>query len=380
MALSGNKGEWSEVYVVLKLLAEGKLFSADSNLNKIAGTFNPIIKIIREQAQNSTIEYLINGNIKVVEANTKNVLVELATSVFIREAKKLFKSIKQGKGNAFSISAVESFLQSISITQLKTKSVEKADIILVIHDTNTATTPKLSFSIKSLIGKEPTLLNPGPGTNFIYKIIPSNGGKSIDVAKFNKATIAKPKITNRINKLISDGYSIQFKTIQSENFLLNLQLLDGDLPRILAELLLIKYKYSKSKTKELLSLVEQINPLNYDLGKGHPFYKYKLTSLLYDYALGMTPEVVWKGQYNANGGIIVAKNDEDVICYHIYDRNLFQDYLVNNTKFEQASTGEDESNPGKPRTKKGTKTYHYGWLYEESGEYYLKLNLQIRFI
>jgi type II restriction enzyme len=161
--------------------------------------------------------------------------------------------------------------------------------------------------------------------------------------------------------------------------MLNLQLLDGDLPKIIAELLLIKYKQGKSKTIDLLRLIEKNNPLKYNLKNGHPFYSYKLTSLLYDYALGMTPEVVWKGNYNANGGIIIVKNNADVVCYHIYDRNLFQDYLLNNTKFDQASTGEDESNPGYQRTSKGTKPYYYGWLYEEDNKYFIKLNLQIRF-
>ena len=32
-----NKGEWSEVYVFLKLLAEGKLYAADKDLKKIEG-------------------------------------------------------------------------------------------------------------------------------------------------------------------------------------------------------------------------------------------------------------------------------------------------------------------------------------------------------
>ena len=32
--LKGNKGEWSEIYTFFKLLAEGKLYGADSELNK----------------------------------------------------------------------------------------------------------------------------------------------------------------------------------------------------------------------------------------------------------------------------------------------------------------------------------------------------------
>lgn len=377
MPLSGNKGEWSEVYTVLKLLGDGKLFSADNNLNTLLTVFNPIIKIIREESNNKTVEYVINGDIKIVDSLSNTVLLKVKTSEFIIHAKELFKYIKSAQGNSFSIPVIEPFLNSISITQLKSKSVDKADIILVIHDPNTATTPKLSFSIKSLIGKDPTLLNPGAGTNFIYTIVTKSGNR-INVREFNSKTLIKPKITNRIKALYNDNCSIKFKTIQSENFLLNLQLLDGDLPRILAEILLLKYKTGKSKTTELLALLENENPLGYDLSKGHPFYRYKLTSLLYDYALGMTPEVVWMGRYNANGGIIIVKDNSDVVCYHIYDRNLFQDYLINHTKFEQASTGEDETNPGNPRAK--AKPYYYGWLYEENGEYQFKLNLQIRFI
>ena len=30
----------------------------------------------------------------------------------------------------------------------------------------------------------------------------------------------------------------------------------------------------------------------------------------------------------------MVKNDGDVICFHLYDRNLLEDYLFYNTKFE----------------------------------------------
>ena len=47
--LSGNKGEWSEVYVLLRLLANGKIYAADSELQIINDIYFPIIKIIREE-------------------------------------------------------------------------------------------------------------------------------------------------------------------------------------------------------------------------------------------------------------------------------------------------------------------------------------------
>ena len=37
--LSGNKGEWSEIYVFLRLLEIGKLYAADADLNKMDDVF-----------------------------------------------------------------------------------------------------------------------------------------------------------------------------------------------------------------------------------------------------------------------------------------------------------------------------------------------------
>lgn len=90
----------------------------------------------------------------------------------------------------------------------------------------------------------------------------------------------------------------------------------------------------------------------------------------------MTAETVYKGVYDATGGIIIVKKSGDLVCYHIYNRNKFQDYLLSSTRLEQPSTSEDKSNPGHV---KGKKQFHYGWVYEENGQLYIKLNLQVRF-
>lgn len=49
MALTGNKGEWSEIYTLLKLLGEGKVYAGDQNLNKIQDLFYPIVMILRQE-------------------------------------------------------------------------------------------------------------------------------------------------------------------------------------------------------------------------------------------------------------------------------------------------------------------------------------------
>ena len=51
MALTGNKGEWSEIYTLLKLLGEGKVYAGDQHMNKLHDLFYPIIMILRHEKE-----------------------------------------------------------------------------------------------------------------------------------------------------------------------------------------------------------------------------------------------------------------------------------------------------------------------------------------
>ncbi|MBO7167836.1 MAG: HpaII family restriction endonuclease, partial [Bacteroidaceae bacterium] len=63
MALSGNKGEWSELYALFRLLGEGKVHAGDANLNKL-DLYYPILNIIREESRK--YEYKPNKEQNVV--------------------------------------------------------------------------------------------------------------------------------------------------------------------------------------------------------------------------------------------------------------------------------------------------------------------------
>ena len=78
----------------------------------------------------------------------------------------------------------------------------------------------------------------------------------------------------------------------------------------------------------------------------------------------MMPSKEWDGLDEANGGYIIVKDDGDVLAYHIYNRDAFEDYLLKNTKFEKGSTSK----------------HGFASLYEENGKMLINLNLQIRFI
>ena len=57
--LSGNIGEWSEIYTFFKLLADGKLHAANADLTLDPTSYYPIVKIIRQQ-KDFTFEYVFD--------------------------------------------------------------------------------------------------------------------------------------------------------------------------------------------------------------------------------------------------------------------------------------------------------------------------------
>ena len=349
--MKGNIGDWSEVYVFLKLLSEGKLNAADSNLNAIPNVYYPIIKIIREEVTKvnskkvlTQREFSINGDIKIIDGSTNVHLLTIPIADFFQKSKELLDDLKIAKGLSFSFPAIETFLNSIDVKSLKAKSSDKADIMVVVHDLHTGLKPKLGFSIKSLLGGKSTLFNAGAGTNFIFKIIkPSN--TILDFQKINTDSLKQSKIKKkdrkislRLDAIENLKFEFQFHKIQSNNLQLNLVLIDSQLPDILASLVYNYYKTGKSKVKELLDEINQQNPMKFDQSKEHPFYDYKIKNFLTESALGMTPEEVWNGVYDATGGIIIVKKSGDLACYHIYNKNEFQEYLMNNTFLEQPAT------------------------------------------
>lgn len=375
MPITGNKGEWSEAYVLLKLLADGRLNAADSSLEPLADVFYPLVKVIKHEADQERA-YVLNGNIKVVDGLSNEVLFEVPVARFLEESKLMLDGIKASSGS-FALPASENFLNSIDVHSLSAGSANTKDIIVVVHDMVTGKKPELGFSIKSLIGKDATLFNPGAGTNFIYEL-DAPRGLDFNVEDFNRETFVRSRISARLNRLEELGFSIRFARTQSNTLELNLTLIDSSLPQILGFILLDRFKSGRSSIYELLARITEANPLKFDLSCGHPFYSYKMKSFLVDAALGMTPEKVWNGVYDATGGIIIVKETGDLVCYHIYNRNEFQTYLIENTRLEQAATSEDSLNPGFVDAKK-SKPYKYGWVYEENGKYFIKLNLQVRF-
>lgn len=356
--LKGNKGEWSEVYTLLKLLGDKKLFSGDADLNKVEELFYPIIKIIRNES-GGNYEYELKGDLVFISGSGDS--IRIPVSSFQEKAVLLLEKIKESTG-AFRFPAIEDFLSSVNCHSLKAKSTKKTDIRIVIHDLRINQQAELGFSIKSKLGNDSTLLNAGKTTNFIYQI--QNFRPSSSELKRINSIDTKSKIKDRLDEIKKHGGKLKFVTLENDIFKNNLVLIDSLLPNILAEIVKTFFTSNLNTVKALSQDINNRNPLNYDKQFSHTFYEYKIKRFLTDVALGMMPSKVWGGVYDATGGYLVVKENGDVLCYHIYNRNQFEDYLFHNTKLETASSSRHE----------------FGKIYLADNNYNFKLNLQIRFL
>ncbi len=357
--ITGNKGEWSEVYTLFKLLSETELHLDNHEVEKIKGIVFPIIKILRTET-NGHFEYTIHDELILISGNNETLRIPIQT--FKEKANLLLDKIKKSKERTFSIPEIEEFMSNINCVSLKASSSAKTDITIVIHDQRTNQQPSLGFSIKSQLGNPSTLLNAGRTTNFIYKINNINLSDN-EIEEINSIS-TKSKIIDRIKAIQEKGGRFNFLKLENQIFSNNLILIDSLLPQILAQVVLNFYSKKSFRLTDLVDEISNSNPLNYDYENEHKFYEYKMKRFLTDVALGMMPSKVWTGQYDATGGYLIVKEDGDILCYHIYNKNEFENYLLNNTKLETASSGR----------------HNFGIIYKEGNNFYFKLNLQIRFI
>ena len=349
--LTGNKGEWSELYVFLKLLGDGVLYAADEKLNKKEDLYYPLVEVLR--TEHGEIRHYVKEDvfIKIVDINGR-VLLRLSANEFATKAEKLLSVIKKSDVGTFPVPDIEAFMHTIGCSKIKADSKDKSDITLVLHDEKIQKNGAFNFSIKSRLGKSSTLFNAGKCTNFIYEI---DGSVPKKTEKLN--------VKGRVKFIYGQGAHLHFIKTESETFEANLCLVDSLFSRILSEYILEYYLGNGKTVRELTERINEKNPCGFNTRLQHP-YEYKMKHFLTAIALGMMPSSVWDGYEQTTGGYIIVKEDGDVLCYHLYNRNEFRKYLFQNTRFDTPSSSRHD----------------FGYIYRENRKFLMKLNFQIRFI
>lgn len=176
MAWKLNKGEWTEAYVFCKLLADGRIYAGDENLNKIVSVYMDILKVIR---QNRGVQAEYRRGIDFVVASEDGVdFITVSVEEFTRAAEEIHnKAISTTAGErAIAIKEAEAFLKdTLHIQNIKEKCVtdnadDKTDILIEVLNNVDNCKERVGFSIKSHLGSPATLFNYSNASRMVYKI------------------------------------------------------------------------------------------------------------------------------------------------------------------------------------------------------------------
>lgn len=347
-----NRGEWSELYAVLFLLLEPKLKIVDERLDDITNEIFTLEKVIL--SANKNFKYVISNNLIYVYMDEKEY-----SKLTLEEVNKargiLLDSILNNDetSGAFEIPQIDKFMRKFSSSNvIKAKSFQKEDVRLFLNDKNANKNVELKYSIKSSLGSPATLLNSSKHTDFRYTV--KNLTKK-DIKEINSLN-GRTKLLDRIKEIEERDGIIEFDKVISESFEYNLKMIDDKMPMYLANTLISSYVYNSKDLKETF--------VNSSMFVDKNFAIKKLTDFLFGICFSFVPSVKWDGRQFVNGGFIIIKDDGNVVILDlIYYKESVVNYLLNNSKLDSPSSTR----------------YHMLELYEENGNIYFTLNLQIRY-
>jgi len=382
MALTGNKGEWSEIYVFFKILSEQRIYAADADYNKLRNVFINVVSILREEYKNNVYKYKTGEEI-IIKLNDEEV-GKVPKAIFDDYSSRLWTLLEQStKATTFSYPEIESFLNSIHVTKLKSPSKKTseyfggtADIVLETQDSRSGGFSTVGFSCKSDLTSAATLFNASKdNTNFVYEL--TGGMDDEKMSSFNgmfKKTIRKGEekldiaTHDRMEYLKQQGIDLKYVKTAVPMAAENMVRSGGtELPTIVAAMLKhFYYNHGGGYTsiKDCIDYLATNDVWDYGFKEllYETYYK-KVATFLYDTFTGLRLGTPWNGRPEVNGGYIVVKRDGDVVAFHSTFVQEFKDFLVDKLTLEA------------PSHKR-----HLDMVIEKDGDkYFLKLALQFRF-
>lgn len=368
--LSANKGEWAELYVLFRLLGDGRLYAADKQLNKKLDSYLDVLNIIREEVEGHLTCYSREGAQGMVEILVDDrLIVSISASEFLIQANGLFRYLEQQRSRAFSVpEQIADFSSRAQINKAKSPSVRntmgfggKSDIVIKLRDARNSLVSTMGFSIKSQFGSPATLFNASKSSKIEFEL----PGMTVEQAlEFNLLfdEHGRRNWAGCIDYLSNHSIRPRFSRIPCETFEDNLVMIRDSMPSILAWL----YRESMLIDRECRSIpvlckrLQQQNPLCFSRTDT---YDKAVKDFLFDSFSGMTAARRWDGQEQVNGGYIVVKPDGEVLCYHSNDREEFRDYLFRNTHLEYVDC----------------KKFKWSFAYQRDGKTFVEVDASVRF-
>ena len=358
MKKTKNKGEWTELLVFIKLLAEQRIFLSDENLNPTKSFFD----IKKVTTQNLDLEFFIvnQSELQILDKNSGEVNTVNIGKIINKEV--IGELINKIRSNiaTFEIPGFDIIQNTLGFTVIKGgNSKQKADICLDISN-DIITKEGEGFGIKSYLGSKPTLLNASGNTNFIFEVVNLDKSKMDEINSID----TKSKIKDRIQLI--DAYGGIFKYVKPEKDAMNynLKMVDSLMPQIIGRILLAHYKDRISPISKIIDFIHDEGELMKEIKyEDKQYLEHKIKKFLVDNLLGFFPGSKWDGTYDANGTVIM-KSLGDLVAFHIIDLETLKTYLYQKIKLDTPSS---------------TKHYFGKLILENDNKLYFKMNLQLRF-
>jgi hypothetical protein len=343
-----NRGEWSEFYALLHILATGKIRSSTRNDDE-AFDFQVLSVSLIIDGIDHTFQ-IKDSNIEVLDISSHTVIELLPQSQLLDQSKLLLSKIKTEKGRSFPIPEMSPTMSILRMDKVA-GSNEKTDLFLNIYDPRIKRETKQGFSIKSFMGGKPTLLNAAGTTNIEYTI--AGEISEADIAELNK--LGPIEI---VTSLYEQGCQLTAPRMDNR-FVENLRMIDSEMDFLLAHIVLASFQGKGRGMNEILKILISTNPLDYPLSNCEIRYVHKIKDLIEAVALGMRPSKPWAGIAEAKGGHLIVTSTGEVICHHALDKDTLRSYLFDNLTIDTPSQ----------------KRHKFGKIVDGK----LNLNFQIRF-
>jgi len=411
-----NKGEWTEAYVFLKLLSDGRIYGGNEQLDRDENVYMDIVNILRYEAGNIfKFERDLLERSGSINSYENDVLFYVTTSEEMADkASYLYRAIRSATAGArkLSVIPVQEYLERLRFTSPKSPSLPsnqegvyggKTDIVMTVESSIDRMRESVGFSIKSHMGSPSTLFNCGGGSRLVYKI---DGCNDTIMHQLNLLNVTEQirfiKQNENLDLVFQGSKKVKIRTPEGISyepiFEWNAQYVDSNMIQIINEAVLACNGYydnlPSTNMTDVSLFVSHINPLN--VRNSETFYNTKFKDFLFAAFAGMTASVPWDGTRRINGGYVDVGRDGEIIYYRAISDDVFTSYLMNSVHMEKPERGcihklklaeAKEAIYGEQIPEavvinsqiSSKKKGDYGYVYKENGLYYLDINFQVRF-
>ena len=351
-----TRREANELYTLFSLLANGTVGRANA-LGKSDGEI-PIAAVRRQEHDGKRL-YKIEE--KEVHVRGAEMNARFPREDFAAAAEWLLSRLKQQGSETIDITELEGFLDALAIYDMEAQTDDRTDLHLALWSPDA---PLTGMRLHSRLCCNPPLFVGGRGANIKFE---QSGvrfsGPAVSKINHTDQPENVAEVARRILYIQSQGGILRYSDVADRVFRSNLLMLDTNLPRIIAAMLMALHLDGTNRLSELAKMLDEKNPLKMkeELLQKHGFYQYKLRQLLLASAWGLRPQVIWNGRASAVGGYLMTDENGALSAFLRADEQTFSDYLLSHARLAKTLPNEDK----------------YGYLERENGNYYLKLNLKI---